>query len=111
METNAFDCPHCSGSGTCTVDDAKSCGTCQQTAKLKNEAKVVRCGVCLGYGKLETKTTRLTERMPFLIVFAVIGVFYFYAALNAGNDEKFAQIFPLVGSLTTMIVTFYFSKK
>ena len=93
MEIHTLDCPHCAGSGTCTADSGKSCGTCLDAAKLKSEVPIVRCDVCLGHGKTETKTARLAARMPFIIVMAVLGVFYFYAASNAGNEEKFGQIF------------------
>lgn len=111
MEIQQIDCPHCEGSGVCRADNGQSCGTCLKAAKIGKEAKVVRCDVCLGIGKAESKTARLMGRMPFLIVMVVLAIFYMYALSNANNDERFSQIFPLIGSLTTMIVTFYFSKK
>jgi hypothetical protein len=111
MEIIRFDCPHCSGTGTCSANGGASCGTCLKEAKVDDQFKIVRCDVCIGQGKVEPKTERLIGRMPFLIVAAVIGVFYIYAGFNATNQERFDQIFPLVGSLTTMIVTFYFSRK
>lgn len=106
-----LNCPHCEGSGACTLEDGKSCGTCMAVARLKNDSKIVRCEVCEGVGKTEPKTVRLNARLPFFVALLVILVFYFYAFASLGNGDNFEQMFPLVGSLTTMIVTFYFSKK
>ncbi|MBD3611825.1 MAG: hypothetical protein HUJ13_05345 [Hydrogenovibrio crunogenus] len=111
MDIKRIECPHCEGKGICKADNDCSCGTCLKAAKVKKDTKVVRCDVCMGVGKAEPKTERLIARMPFLIVIVVLGVFYFYALINAANPDKFDQIFPLIGSLTTMIVTFYFSRK
>lgn len=111
MEVTLVDCPHCQQTGTCQVDDGASCGSCLKEAKAKKELKIVKCQVCNGLGKAEPKTARLISRLPFMIVMMVLLVFYIYAFINAGNESKFDQIFPLVGSLTTMIVTFYFSRK
>ena len=106
-----FDCPHCEGRGLCLLANEKSCGTCIQDAKLKATAEVVRCGVCEGMGKVEPKTMRLNSRMPFMIVMVVLVIFYLYVLSNLIDGENFDQIFPLISALTTMIVTFYFSRK
>lgn len=111
MEVKRLDCAHCEQTGTCRTEDGYSCGSCLKDAKPGSESRIVQCSVCLGIGKVEPKTERLIGRVPFLIVFLVLIVFYAYAFFNLGDDTKFNQIFPLVGSLTTMIVTFYFSKK
>jgi hypothetical protein len=111
MEIVYSDCPHCKGTGTCIVNQGASCGTCLKKASLKSDDKLVRCEVCEGHGKIAPKSEIVKNRIPVLIVGLVLGVFYVYAGMNAKNPETFNQIFPLVGSLTTMIVTFYFSKK
>ena len=111
VRVNLFDCPHCGGKGTCLVAEGGSCGTCLKDAKVKVEAKIVKCGICKGIGKVESKTDGLLSGMPFIIVMIVLFVFYLYAGINVTRPEKFEQIFPLVGSLTTMIVTFYFARK
>lgn len=110
-ETSRCECAHCSGSGTCTVDDGVSCGTCIKDAKVKEHHKIVRCGVCKGIGTAEPTTQRFIARMPVFVVFTVLAVFYLYVVFYAGNEAHFNQIFPLIGSLTTMIVTFYFARK
>jgi len=106
-----LDCSHCDCSGVCTVDNGTSCGTCLKEAGLNGDSKIVKCEVCSGVGKVEPKTERLARRIPVLIIFVVLGVFYYYIAIHATDSDRFDQIFPLVGSLTTMIVTFYFARK
>lgn len=111
MNVTRIDCPHCSQSGTCKANNGSSCGSCLKSAKTKKEVTIVQCAVCVGTGKAEPKTDLLNARLPFFIVIVVLGVFYLYAGTNLSNDGKFDQIFPLIGSLTTMIVTFYFTRK
>ncbi|MFB2638043.1 hypothetical protein ACE02P_08440 [Shewanella bicestrii] len=111
MEITLLECKHCNESGTCQIDNGNSCGTCLKEAKSVKGSKIVACGVCAGVGKVEPKTSRLNSRLPFLIVALVLLVFYFYTFVNLGDDSKFDKIFPLIASLTTMIVTFYFTKK
>ncbi|WP_051177523.1 hypothetical protein [Vibrio harveyi] len=113
MEINLIPCPHCEKTGTCKQDDGKSCGSCLKAAKLKNDSdsKVVQCQTCAGIGAIEPKTSRMNARLPFMIVAIVLATFYVYAGFSANDNERFSQIFPLIGSLTTMIVTFYFSNK
>jgi hypothetical protein len=111
MEVTLIECKHCGGTGTCHEDNGNSCASCLKEAKVKKDSKVVQCQVCQGLGQAEPKTARLNNRLPFLIVVFVLFVFYCYTFVNIGNNAKFDQIFPLIGSLTTMIVTFYFSRK
>jgi hypothetical protein len=106
-----FKCPHCEGTGVCTANEGLSCGTCLKVSKVKKESKIVRCDVCNGCGMTETKSDRLNNRAPFIVLTIVIITFYTYALFNLIGDNHFDQIFPLVGSLTTMIATFYFAKK
>ena len=110
MEITLLECKHCNETGTCLIENGNSCGTCLKEAKPNKNSKIVVCSVCDGIGKVETKTSRLNSRLSFLIVGMVLIIFYFYAFVNLGDDSKFNQIFPLVSSLTTMIVTFYFTK-
>jgi hypothetical protein len=115
MENNhtngLISCPHCAGKGTCLIDNSNSCGTCLKHAKAKKHSKIVICSVCGGTGITEAKTDRLKNRTPFFIMAIVLIVFYFYTGINVINSNNFDKIFPVVGSLTTMIVTFYFSQR
>jgi hypothetical protein len=111
MEVNLYDCPHCKGTGTCTVDNNCSCFTCLKDAKADKESRLVICSVCEGSGKIESKSERLRNRTPFFIVAIVLIIFYLYTLSHATDREMFEKIFPVVASLTTMIVTFYFSKR
>ncbi len=104
-------CPHCSGKGTCFNENNASCGTCLKESKHKYGSKIVVCSVCGGCGIAELKTARLLNRIPFLIVFIVLVVFYLYVGLSVFRNDAFDKIFPLIGSLTTMIVTFYFAQR
>lgn len=108
-------CSHCLGKGTCLIDNNHSCGTCLKVAKLKKKFNITICSVCYGEGMIvphpEPYTERLKNRIPVFIVVIVLAVFYFYALLNLIFRTNFDVIFPVVGSLTTMIVTFYFSQK
>lgn len=105
-----LDCNHCETKGICITNSGSSCGTCLKKAKTKN-AQIVRCEVCEGAGTFEPFSSRLNTRLPFIIVFVVLMVFYLYTGSSLGDNEKFDQIFPLISSLTTMIVTFYFARK
>lgn len=109
--TQRYHCAHCVGTGTCIIANGASCGTCIKNAKVAKQYTIVRCGVCMGFGQAEPTTQRFIGRMPVFVVMTVLAVFYLFVAFNADNEARFDQIFPLVGSLTTMIVTFYFSKK
>lgn len=104
-------CPHCSGKGTCLADNRHSCGTCIKENKLKKKFNITICSVCGGVGMVEPKTQRLQKRLPFMIVSIVLIVFYAYAMINLFKNDHFDVIFPVIGSLTTMIVTFYFTQK
>jgi len=111
QNSNVYKCPHCEGTGVCTSDEGKSCGTCLESSKIKNGSSIVRCDICYGYGRTEIKSERLKNRAPIIVMSIVLLAFYIYAIANIGNDQHFNQIFPLLGSLTTMIVTFFFAKK
>ncbi len=105
-----FGCPHCEGTGTCTVSDGRSCGTCINESKVK-DAEIVRCDVCSGFGRTENKSERLVNRAPIIVLIVVLAAFYSYALFSIDDADRFNQMFPLIGSLTTMIVTFFFAKK
>jgi len=111
MENKLINCPHCAGKGTCLINNNGSCSTCLKNAKEKKDSKIVVCSVCEGIGIIEPKTERLKNRAPFFIMLIVLLIFYFYAFVNIFNPNNFDKIFPVVGALTTMIVTFYFSQK
>jgi hypothetical protein len=77
----------------------------------KSSSRIVVCCICGGTGLTEPKSARLMNRMPSLIVMVVLLVFYAYAVINLLYRLHFDQIFPVVGSLTSMIVAFYFSQR
>jgi hypothetical protein len=104
-------CAHCSGTGACTLDDGGSCGTCLKDAKMKGKARIVCCAVCHGGGVFESKTDRMRTRSPYFVMTVVLTCFYLYAGMNLQSGDHFDSIFPVVGSLTSMIVTFYFSQR
>lgn len=111
METKRIECPHCESKGTYLIDDGHSCGTCLKKANITENSRIVKCEVCDGAGSFEPFTTRLKVRMPFIIVMVVLILFYIYATVNVMDETKFEKVFPVLASLTTMIVTFYFSRK
>lgn len=104
-------CAHCLGKSTCLIENNCSCGTCLKEAKVKSDSKIVVCSVCKGGGSSEIAAVITKNKISTFIVAIVLLVFYFYAAISLVNNENFDKIFPVVGSLTTMIVTFYFSQK
>lgn len=110
-DTKLIKCPHCEGSGVCRANEGKSCATCIKISKTKGENKIVKCEICDGRGITETKSDRFKNRSPIIVLYIVLTVFYAYSAINLITDKHFDQIFPVVASLTTMIATFYFSRK
>ncbi|WP_045384194.1 hypothetical protein [Vibrio campbellii] len=109
------DCPHCSGSGSCTLDDGNSCGSCMKTAKIKTDHKIVRCGVCSGTGSLTRPEIQMNERAklfsPLVVLSLVLLVFYLGSFQLLSNDEYAAQVYTAIVSLTSVIVSFYFGTK
>lgn len=108
-ETKWLSCPHCSGKGTCKNEADGSCGTCLKASKKTKDAKVVVCSVCNGFGVMEPKTERLRQRTPFLVVSMVLMAFYIFTTISLIKGTHTSEILSLIGSLTTMVVTFYFS--
>lgn len=110
-EKNIIACAHCSGKGTCLVEDNISCGTCVKIAKLKTNSKIVVCSVCGGGGSSTIASIIQRNKITTFIVAIILIIFYFYAALSLTDSGNFDKIFPVIGSLTTMIVTFYFTSR
>jgi hypothetical protein len=104
-------CAHCSGTGACTLDDGGSCGTCLKDTKMKGKARIVCCTVCHGAGIFELDAERVLSLRPVMVMGVVLTCFYLYVGINLFRGEHFDSIFPVVGSLTSMIVTFYFSQR
>ncbi|MDO8489609.1 MAG: hypothetical protein Q7S42_05840 [Candidatus Omnitrophota bacterium] len=109
-ETQLIACAHCSGKGTCLIENNSSCGSCLKEAKLKSESKIVVCSVCSGGGSATVASKILKNKVTILIVVIVLVTFLLYAGQNLSANNNFDKIFPVVGSLTTMIVTFYFTQ-
>lgn len=111
QDKNRFDCSHCETKGVCLIDNGGSCGSCIKDAKIKNNSKIVVCSVCGGVGINEFKTDRMVKRSPVFIMTIVLVIFYLYCGIELARNNNFEKIFPVISSLTTMIVTFYFSQR
>lgn len=103
-------CTHCNETGVCRADNENSCGTCLKDARINSESKVVRCAVCEGTRIVNIRIVRLSDTIPTFIVAIVLCTFYFGAALAMSKGDLPREVFTAVVSLTTMIVTFYFSR-
>ena len=110
-EKNLIACAHCSGKGTCLIENNRSCGTCLREAKLKTDSKIVVCSVCSGGGSATAASIIQKNKVTIVIVVLILIIFYLYAGMSLAINSNFDKIFPVVGSLTTMIVTFYFTQR
>lgn len=104
-----IDCPHCKGTGTCINDNGGSCGTCLSAEKVPEGSNVIVCSICKGKGAFSTVETSFQTAYPFILIVFIMSAFYLYVALSTKDASKFDTVFPLVSSLTTMVVTFFFT--
>lgn len=120
-QVNLNECKHCSGTGTCSTVDGKSCGKCIQEAKLKTLTSFFSnnnnigdtglvCGVCDGLGQAQTKTNKINSRARFsLALWITLPVLIIAVILK--DSSNFPAYLTFAGTLIASITGFYFAHR